>query len=95
MIDINDKTKDKKLKTLHSKRIVPLHQTLIDLGFLDYIKILEQNGKERKYAGAGLAWAIPVLGTVDSSVGETVNFSFGSTIESSFGGTGKYKKRRK
>jgi len=49
VIDINDKTKDKKLKTLHSKRIIPLHQTLIDLGFLDYIKILEQKGKERVF----------------------------------------------
>ena len=49
VIDINDKTRDKKLKTLHSKRIIPLHQTLIDLGFLDYIKILEQNGKERLF----------------------------------------------
>jgi integrase len=49
VIDINDKTKDKKLKTLHSNRIIPLHQTLIDLGFLDYIRILEQNGKERLF----------------------------------------------
>jgi len=49
VIDINDKTNDKKLKTLNSKRIIPLHQTLIDLDFLGYIKILEQNGKERLF----------------------------------------------
>ena len=49
VIDINDNTKDKKLKTTNSKRIIPLHQTLIDLGFLDYLHILEQNGKERLF----------------------------------------------
>jgi ribosomal protein S8 len=49
VIDINDNTKDKKLKTPNSKRIIPLHQTLIDLGFLDYLHILEQNGKERLF----------------------------------------------
>ena len=49
VIDINDNTKDKKLKTSNSKRILPLHQTLIDLGFLDYLKILQQKGKERLF----------------------------------------------
>ena len=49
VIDINDNTKDKKLKTPNSKRIIPLHQTLIDLGFLDDLHILEQNGKERLF----------------------------------------------
>jgi len=49
VIDINDNTKVKKLKTPNSKRIIPLHQTLIDLGFLDYLHILEQNGKERLF----------------------------------------------
>jgi integrase len=49
VIDINDNTKDKKLKTPNSKRIIPLHQTLIDLGFLEYLKIIEQKGKERVF----------------------------------------------
>jgi len=49
VIDINENTKDKKLKTKNSNRIIPLHQTLIDLGFLEYRKILEQNGKERLF----------------------------------------------
>ncbi|MBC8442984.1 MAG: site-specific integrase [Proteobacteria bacterium] len=49
VIDINDKTNDKKLKTNNSNRIIPLHQTLIDLGLLEYIKILEQKGKERLF----------------------------------------------
>ena len=49
VIDINDNTKDKKLKTTNSKRIIPLHQTLIDLGFLEYLKIIEQKGKERVF----------------------------------------------
>ena len=49
VIDINEDTKDKKLKTRNSKRIIPLHQTLIDLGFLDYYHILEKKGKERLF----------------------------------------------
>ena len=49
VIDINDNTKDKKLKTTNSKRIIPLHQTIIDLGFLEYLKIIEQKGKERVF----------------------------------------------
>ena len=47
VIDINDNTIDKKLKTKTSHRIIPLHQTLVDLGFLDYYHILEKSGKQR------------------------------------------------
>ena len=49
VIDINDNTKDKKLKTTNSKRIIPLHQTLIDLGILDYIRIIQGKGKNRLF----------------------------------------------
>ena len=49
VIDINDNTKDKKLKTPNSKRKIPLHQNLIDLGFLDYLHILEQKGRDRLF----------------------------------------------
>ena len=49
VIDINENTTDKKLKTKNAKRIIPLHQTLIDLGFLDYYHILEMQGKERLF----------------------------------------------
>ena len=49
VIDINDNTTDKKLKTKNSNRIIPLHQTLIDLGFLEYLKIIEQKGKDRVF----------------------------------------------
>lgn len=36
--DINDNTPDKKLKSPASKRLVPIHTRLIELGFLDYKK---------------------------------------------------------
>ena len=49
VIDINENSTDKKLKTPNSNRIIPLHQSLIDLGFLEYRNILEQNGKERLF----------------------------------------------
>jgi integrase len=35
-IDVND-SKDKKLKNLSSKRIIPVHPTLLELGFIDYL----------------------------------------------------------
>lgn len=36
--DVNENRPDKKLKTSSSKRIVPLHPQLIELGFLEYVK---------------------------------------------------------
>jgi integrase len=37
VIDVNDHD-DKRLKTIASKRLVPIHPNLIDMGFLDFIK---------------------------------------------------------
>lgn len=36
-------------KNVHSKRIVPIHQKLIDLGFLAYVDKLRQKGQERLF----------------------------------------------
>lgn len=47
--NINKDTKDKKLKTRTSKRLVPIHPTLIDLGFLDYVDDVKKSGKERLF----------------------------------------------
>lgn len=44
--DINDK-KDKKLKSKASKRKVPIHPVLIELGFIDYWKKLKAQDKTR------------------------------------------------
>ena len=38
VIDINDKTEDKKLKNSTSKRIIPIHSKLIELGFLNHVQ---------------------------------------------------------
>ena len=52
--DVNDK-QDKQLKTSSSKRIVPIHPKLIDLGLLDYVnQMRERRAKQlfvniRKY----------------------------------------------
>jgi len=61
--DVNDED-DKKLKTLSSKRIVPIHLKLIDLGFLEYVKWMKEveqprlwmNLKWRKEDGYGNAF---------------------------------------
>ena len=48
-IDIND-ADEKKLKTLSSRRVVPLHPKLIeDLGLLSYVDYLRSQGKERLF----------------------------------------------
>jgi integrase len=42
--DIN-KGQEKSLKTVSSKRKVPIHRVLIDLGFIDFIKSRPQSGR--------------------------------------------------
>jgi integrase len=45
-IDINEK-EDKKTKTASSRRLVPVHPTLIDLGFKEYVDSLRAAGEPR------------------------------------------------
>lgn len=47
-LDIND-NQDKKLKNINSKRIIPIHSALIDLGFVDYVNTLRSNNTERLF----------------------------------------------
>jgi integrase len=46
---IIDETEGKRVKTTSSIRKVPVHPTLISLGFLDYVKILKSNGVDRVF----------------------------------------------
>ena len=39
---------DKSIKTLSSRRIIPIHNTLIDLGFLDFLQILKKKHSKRE-----------------------------------------------
>jgi len=39
---------DKKLKNQSSRRIVPIHDSLIDLGFLDFIKLLKKDPERKR-----------------------------------------------
>jgi len=39
---------DKHIKTLSSRRIVPIHDTLIDLGFIEFVELLKQRHKNRQ-----------------------------------------------
>ena len=54
-IDINRNTKDKSLKNDQSKRVVPLHPVLIELGFVDYCDRLKKAGYQRVFPE--LTWA--------------------------------------
>lgn len=40
---------DKSLKTVNSVRVVPIHQSLIDLGFINYVNALRETGEERLF----------------------------------------------
>ena len=42
-IDINDNANDKKLKNKSSRRKVPIHPTLISIGFLKFVKSMESD----------------------------------------------------
>lgn len=48
--DVND-DKDKRLKNLASKRIIPVHPKLIELGFVDYVERLKVKGAVRLWEG--------------------------------------------
>lgn len=54
IVDINDNqnrsgVKDKRLKTLHAKRIIPLHNDLIALGFIKYVDQITKSKHERLF----------------------------------------------
>ncbi len=47
--DINKNSADKRLKTKTSKRLVPIHPALIDMGFLDYVEDIKRIDKDRLF----------------------------------------------
>jgi integrase len=49
VFDFNEKSSDKKLKTVNSIRKTPIHPYLIDLGFLDYVNACKQQEKKRLF----------------------------------------------
>ncbi|WP_422019040.1 DUF6538 domain-containing protein [Roseibium sp.] len=48
-IDINKLENDKRLKTKGSRRRIPVHQTLINLGFLNFVDRCKANGRTRLF----------------------------------------------
>ncbi|MBO0177212.1 site-specific integrase [Vibrio parahaemolyticus] len=59
-IDINDRGVDRHLKTAAAKRLVPIHQQLIDWGLLEYVQERRQQGKTNLFdltpSGADKDW---------------------------------------
>ncbi|WP_216367938.1 site-specific integrase [Oceanidesulfovibrio marinus] len=47
--DINDTGEDKRLKTAYSKRAIPIHQSLLDMGFMSLVEKRRKQGKERLF----------------------------------------------
>jgi len=54
-IDVNENTADKSIKNEQSKRLIPLHPKLIELGFLEYCERLRKLGYRRVFPD--LTWA--------------------------------------
>jgi integrase len=48
-LDINERTADKTLKNQQSKRLVPLHRQLLNMGFLAYCESLRASGYRRVF----------------------------------------------
>jgi len=53
-IDINRKTKDKRLKNNASIRVIPIHQKLIDLGLINHVVKQRANGEIRLWSNLKL-----------------------------------------
>jgi integrase len=69
VLDINDETQDKRLKTLSSKRIIPLHPHLTDdLCFPKFVDKLRQAGEQRIF---------PDLNKIKDRYGHAVSRWFG------------------
>ena len=65
---------DQKLKTAGSKRFIPIHQDLIDAGFLDYVEDVKEAGHERLF---------PLLPhSKKAGYGDAMSDQFGTYIES-------------
>lgn len=48
-IDINDNRSDQRLKNIDSRRVIPLHSRVIELGFLEYVAKLRSEGQRRLF----------------------------------------------
>lgn len=62
-LNISDEKDNQKLKTLSSKRIVPIHSRLIELGFIEYAKSFNERifpeltySEKHNYGGAASKW---------------------------------------
>ena len=55
--DINQNTDDKTIKNDASERCIPVHSTLREAGFLEYLERLKQKGKERVFPNLNLTKA--------------------------------------
>ncbi|WP_123832294.1 site-specific integrase [Luteimonas sp. 100069] len=75
-LSFSDEGEHQSLKSVSSRRVVPIHPRLLDLGFLDYVKTmvlqngrdLFPNGKEDAVNGRG-SWITKAMGNYLAKVG--------------------------
>ena len=53
-IDVNKDAPDKSLKSKAARRIVPIHPTLIQVGFIEYVEMMKKEGHDRLWIGLKL-----------------------------------------
>ncbi|WP_338033894.1 site-specific integrase [Herbaspirillum huttiense] len=71
--DINKNRPDKRLKNATSKRLVPVHPQLLELGFLDFVEDVKKTGKDRLF---------PHLSYVENSYGRLPGRNFAEYLTS-------------
>ncbi|MEC7188461.1 MAG: site-specific integrase [Pseudomonadota bacterium] len=55
LIDLNETHADKKLKTDQSKRVIPMHPDLVEIGLISFKERQEEKGRERLFPDATLS----------------------------------------
>jgi hypothetical protein len=47
-----DGVSEKRLKTMASERYVPIHSTLLSIGFLEFVRVAQKSGRKKLFVGA-------------------------------------------
>lgn len=49
-LDLNDNGEDKRLKTTYSQRSIPIHASILDMGFMDHVELCRSKGQKRLFS---------------------------------------------
>ncbi|MQB10836.1 hypothetical protein DXT96_13410 [Agrobacterium sp. ICMP 6402] len=72
LFDLNDEGEDKQLKTVSSRRLVPMHAKLIEHGLLDYVEAMHHQKKVKLFPD--------LPNTIEHGRGRNIGRSFNQTL---------------